>query len=54
MRPVALERLSSYLFIHMNNVQIGGHVRLVSQFEYKVVLNSELKRNMNIGHKNGK
>jgi hypothetical protein len=46
MKPVELERLSPYLFIHMKNVQIIGRTHPVFEFEDMVVMNSELKTNM--------
>jgi hypothetical protein len=37
--------------MHMKNVQIKCGMRLVHQFEGKVTLDFELKRNMEIGQK---
>jgi hypothetical protein len=54
MRLVAFEILSPYLYMHVKNIQIGGCTRLVHQFEGKVLLDSELERNMDIGHKHAK
>jgi hypothetical protein len=41
-----LESLSPWLSVHRKNVKIGGHMRLVGQFEGKVVLDPELETNM--------
>jgi hypothetical protein len=38
----------------MKNIQIGCRTSVVHQFEGKVFLNSELEKNMDIGHKNEK
>jgi hypothetical protein len=46
MKPVELESLSPYLFIHMKNVQIIGRMCPMFEFEDMVVMNSELKTNM--------
>jgi hypothetical protein len=39
---VPLERLSPYLSAHMKNIQNGGRMESVHQFEYEVLLDSEL------------
>jgi hypothetical protein len=40
--------------MHMKNVHIRGSMHHVCKFEGKVVLDSELKRNMEIGNKHKK
>jgi hypothetical protein len=42
---VSLEILSPYLPMHMYNVQNGGITQSVHQYEYEVVLDSELDSN---------
>jgi hypothetical protein len=45
---MSLERLSPYLSVHMSNVQDGGRMQSGRQFEYEVVLYSELDLNLAI------
>jgi hypothetical protein len=45
MRLVPLKSLSPWLSVHMYNVQNGGPMQYRRQFEYDVVLNSELDSN---------
>jgi hypothetical protein len=46
MKPVALERLSCYLSMHIKNVQIGGCMHPMLEFEDTIVLDSEWETNM--------
>jgi hypothetical protein len=44
-----LESISTLLYTHMKNIQIGGSTRLVCQFEGKVVIDSELNSKSDSG-----
>jgi hypothetical protein len=46
MRLVALERLSTYLSMHMKNVQNGGCICPACELEGTVALDSELETNI--------